>query len=152
MFSTSANIFTPAVNGIAIGDQRRTGDGLIFMPKTRKGHQRMETVIAIAVSVVSTVISGTLALAVQTLLKDNKRLRQERQKENLKKEAATQEGVTSLLRVQLIEYHEKYTTKNSIPNYAFENWDKMFKAYQGLGGNGMVVEMDNDIRALEFKK
>lgn len=110
----------------------------------------MGTVITIAVSVVSTLISGTLAFAVQTLLRDNRRLRADRREENEKKEVAMQEGLTSLLRVQLIDYHEKYVTKQSIPNYAFENWEKMYFAYTRLGGNGMVIQMDEDIRELEF--
>jgi len=104
------------------------------------------------ISIISSLVIAALTFIIQSLLKDNKRLRQSRREENEKKESSMQEGVTSLLRVQLIEYHEKYATKGSIPNYAYENWEKMYHAYRGLGGNGMLLQMDEDIRDLEFKK
>jgi len=102
--------------------------------------------------IASTIVITVLVFIIKELLKDNKRLRKNRREENEKKESSMQDGVTSLLRVQLIEYHEKYMEKGSIPNYAFENWDKMFKSYRGLGGNGMLIQMDEDIRELKFKK
>ncbi|WP_243126949.1 hypothetical protein [Hominisplanchenecus murintestinalis] len=44
-----------------------------------------------------------------------------------------------LLRVQLIEYHDKYMKLGSIPSYAYENFVEMYQAYHELGGNGMVT-------------
>jgi len=103
-------------------------------------------------AVLATTISGVLTLVIKNLLKKIKELRQDKKEESDKRETAMQEGLTSLLRVQLIEYHEKYRERGSIPNYAFENWEKMYKAYRGLGGNGMLIQMDEDIRELEFRK
>lgn len=100
----------------------------------------------------SSIAIAVLTYIVQLLIKDNIRLRQSRKEEIEKKEHALRDGVTCLLRVQLIEYHEKYMDKHGIPNYAYENWEKMYKAYRELGGNGMLIQMDEDIRELEFKK
>ena len=48
-------------------------------------------------------------------------------------------GTMLLLRVQLIEYHDKYMKLGSIPSYAYENFVEMYQAYHELGGNGMVT-------------
>lgn len=65
---------------------------------------------------------------------------------------ANSKGTMLLLRVQLIEYHDKYMKKGSIPSYAYENFDEMYKAYHELGGNGMVTHMKEEIEQLRFKK
>lgn len=65
---------------------------------------------------------------------------------------ANAKGTMLLLRVQLIEYHDKYIKKGCIPSYAYENFDEMYKAYHELGGNGMVTHMKEEIDELHFKK
>lgn len=57
-----------------------------------------------------------------------------------------------LLRVQLIEYHSKYTTLGYIPSYAYDNFIEMYKAYHNLGGNGMVTKMYDEIKELHLRK
>ena len=57
-----------------------------------------------------------------------------------------------LLRVQLIEYHSKYTKRGNIPSYAYENFNEMYSAYHDLGGNGMVTHMKEEIDQLHFNK
>lgn len=47
-----------------------------------------------------------------------------------------------LLRVQLIEYHDKYMKLGEIPSYA----------YHALGGNGMVTKMKNEIEEIHLGK
>lgn len=103
-------------------------------------------------NIVSTVVAGILVFVLKAALTDNKHLRNTHKEEVEKKSQAMENGMLALLRVRLIDYHEKYTAKGSIPNYAYENWEKMYKAYQGLGGNGMVVQMDEDIRELKMQK
>lgn len=56
-----------------------------------------------------------------------------------------------LLRVQLIDYHDKYMKKGEIPTYAYQNFCEMYEAYHALGGNGMVTKMFEDIKDLHFK-
>ena len=61
---------------------------------------------------------------------------------------ANSEGTKCLLRVKLIEYHDKYVEQGNIPSYALTNWIDMYNAYKGLGGNGMIEAMDKEVRSL----
>lgn len=72
-------------------------------------------------------------------------------KEN-KKRDANSVGTMLLLRVQLIEYHDKYMKLGEIPSYAYENFCEMYNAYHALGGNGMVTKMKQEIEELHLKK
>jgi len=65
---------------------------------------------------------------------------------------ANSKGTMLLLRVQLIEYHDKYIKAGSIPSYAYENFCEMYDAYHELGGNGMVTKMNEEINALHLKQ
>lgn len=65
---------------------------------------------------------------------------------------ANSKGTMLLLRVQLIEYHDRYMTKGDIPSYAYENFLEMYEAYHALGGNGMVTKMYEEIHELHLKK
>lgn len=65
---------------------------------------------------------------------------------------ANSKGTMLLLRVQLIEYHEKYVELGSIPSYAYENFVEMYEAYHELGGNGMVTKMYEEIHELHLKR
>ena len=57
-----------------------------------------------------------------------------------------------LLRVQLIDYHDKYMEKGEIPSYAYENFCEMYDAYHSLGGNGMITKMHDEIERLHLKR
>ncbi len=61
-------------------------------------------------------------------------------------------GTMLLLRVQLIEYHDKYMKIGEIPSYAYQNFCEMYDAYHQLGGNGMVTKMKNEIEQLHLKQ
>lgn len=65
---------------------------------------------------------------------------------------ANSRGTMLLLRVQLIEYHDKYTAIGHIPSYAYENFCEMYEAYHTLGGNGMITKMKREIDELHLKK
>lgn len=65
---------------------------------------------------------------------------------------ANSKGTMLLLRVQLIEYHDKYMEQGNIPSYAYDNFIEMYEAYHELGGNGMVTKMYEEIRELHLKK
>lgn len=75
------------------------------------------------------------------------RIEQER-----KQREANSHGTMLLLRVQLIEYHDKYMRLGEIPSYAYENFNEMYDAYHKLGGNGMVTKMKQEIEELHLKK
>ena len=104
------------------------------------------------ITIVLTVISGVLTFIVTSLVKDNKRLRKEKREATTKTNKALSDGVMSLLKIQLIEYHDKYMRGGEIPSYVYENWDNMYKAYRNLGGNGMVEHMNEEIHRLELRK
>ena len=65
---------------------------------------------------------------------------------------ANSKGTMLLLRVHLIEYHERYMQLGEIPSYAYQNFIEMYDAYHALGGNGMVTKMKEEIDELHLKK
>ena len=65
---------------------------------------------------------------------------------------ANSKGTMLLLRVQMIEYHSKYTKAVDIPSYAYQNFCEMYEAYHRLGGNGMVTKMKQEIEELHIKR
>lgn len=65
---------------------------------------------------------------------------------------ANSKGTMLLLRVQLIEYHDKYMKIGEIPSYAYQNFCEMYEAYHELGGNGMITKMMHEIEELHLKK
>lgn len=73
-------------------------------------------------------------------------------KKQKKDRDANSKGAMLLLRVQLIEYHDKYTILGAIPSYAYENFCEMYEAYHELGGNGMITKMKEEIDELHLKK
>lgn len=72
-------------------------------------------------------------------------------KQQKKDKDANSKGTMLLLRVQLIEYHDKYMKLGEIPSYAYDNFVEMYNAYHALGGNGMVTKMYNEIQKIHLK-
>lgn len=72
-------------------------------------------------------------------------------KEQRKDRDANGKGTMLLLRVQLIEYHDKYMNLGEIPSYAYDNFVEMYDAYHSLGGNGMITKMYHEIQELHLK-
>ena len=91
----------------------------------------------IALPVVLTTIMGYIVW----LLKNQKKDRD-----------ANSKGTMLLLKVQLIEYHDKYMELGDIPSYAYQNFLEMYEAYHALGGNGMITKMKSEIEELHLKK
>ena len=73
-------------------------------------------------------------------------------KEQKKDRTAQEKGIMLLLRVQLIEYHDKYMRKGKIPTYAFQNFEDMYEAYHELGGNSMAEKMHDEISELRLQQ
>ncbi|MBQ9375470.1 MAG: hypothetical protein IJU04_03930 [Ruminococcus sp.] len=72
------------------------------------------------------------------------------QKLNEEKEdySAVKAGMLSLLRAELIRSGEKYISQSWVPIYAKDAYDKAYKAYHGLGGNGTMTELYTKVMAL----
>ena len=73
-------------------------------------------------------------------------------KQQKKDRDANSKGTMLLLRVQLIEYHDKYMKLGEMPSYAYQNFCEMYDAYHELGGNGMVTKMKNEIEEIHLGK
>lgn len=93
------------------------------------------------ISIVMSVTSGVLLAIVKQLIDDNKKLKSDQQR----KTQAMQDGMMLLLKIQLIEYHDKYMDEDNLPTYVYDNFDEMYTVYQELGGNGMVKHMKEAI-------
>lgn len=65
---------------------------------------------------------------------------------------ANSKGTMVLLKVKLIEYHDKYIEPGDIPSYAYQNFLDMYDAYHALGGNGMITKMKDEMEELHLKK
>ena len=72
-------------------------------------------------------------------------------KQQKKDKDANSKGTMLLLRVQLIEYHDKYVELGEIPSYAYQNFSEMYDAYHALGGNGMITKMYDEIKKIHLK-
>lgn len=104
-------------------------------------------ILAIVPSVILAVVSYFLGRA-------NKRAdKKEEEKDKVSAEMeALKEGMCAILRIKLIEQHDKWAERGAIPFYALENWSKMFSIYKKLGGNGVVEQMDKEIKALSVNQ
>lgn len=71
-------------------------------------------------------------------------------KQNGKRDANSK-GTMLLLRVQLIEYHEKWIERGYITKHGLENFIEMYNAYHSLGGNGMVTHLLEEVQELPIK-
>ncbi len=89
--------------------------------------------------VFSIVMSGVMGYIVW-MLKTQKRDRD-----------ANSKGTMLLLRVQLIEYHEKWMERGYITKHGLENFVEMYDAYHALGGNGMVTKLLEEVKKLPIK-
>ncbi|MCD8025369.1 MAG: hypothetical protein LUF33_00090 [Clostridiales bacterium] len=72
-------------------------------------------------------------------------------KKQKKDRKANSKGTMLLLRVQLIEYHDRWIERGYTTKIGLENYLEMYDAYHGLGGNGLVTELKKEIEALPVK-
>lgn len=108
--------------------------------------------MAYILTIATSVASAMLVFLLQSQIKENRTLKQEKEQRDEVREKALENGVVCLLRVKLIEYHSKYMALGEISAHAYENWMLMYEAYKALGGNGMIDHMKCEIEELHFKK
>ena len=87
----------------------------------------------------------------QRSIKENDRLRRQQEEEKAKHDKALAEGMVCVLRKHLMDEHEKWMDKQYITSTALENGLAMYHAYKGLGGNGMIDHMNDDISELPVR-
>ena len=61
---------------------------------------------------------------------------------------AQNEGMRALLRAELIRSGEKYVKRGYCEIYAMDAYDKTYKAYHDLGGNGTMTELHERVMEL----
>lgn len=109
----------------------------------------------IALPVVLTALLGYIVWMLKEQKKQKKidtKERDERIEAERKLRENNSKGTMLLLRVQLIEYHNKYIKLGDIPSYAYENFLEMYNTYHALDGNGMITKMKSEIEELHLKK
>ncbi|MGX8833956.1 hypothetical protein ACWG0P_07055 [Amedibacillus sp. YH-ame6] len=111
------------------------------------GNEQIETITTIILSVTTTLL-GAIVVG---LYKDTKRLRSERKNKNEGREEAMRIGMCSVLREHLVKLHAEATSQGYITRRQRERWEEMFKSYHALGGNGMITDMNDEIRDLPIK-
>lgn len=98
---------------------------------------------SIALPIILTALMGHIVW----LLKEQKKERSEQKKER----DALEKGLMILLRIKLIEYHDKYMALGSIPSYAYQNYCDMWSIYHYIfNGNGVGDKMWEEIKALHL--
>lgn len=103
------------------------------------------------ITITTSVVSAMLVFILQYFVRENMKLKRDKEKAHEERETALENGVVCLLRVKLIEYHTKYMELGYISSHALENWLLMYKAYKALGGNGMVDHMKQEIEELHIE-
>ena len=103
------------------------------------------------IPVITSVASAMLVFLLQTVIKENIKLKQEKEENLESRNKALEDGVVCLLRVKLIEYHTKYMKNGAISSHGLQNWLLMYDAYKKLGGNGMIDHMEEEIEELHIE-
>ena len=108
-------------------------------------------ILAMVLTAVFGFISAMLAFMLQQSIKENKRLKKEQELKKTQHEKAIEDGVVCILRKHLMDEHETWMVKGYITPTALESGLLMYKAYKGLGGNGMIDHMVEEIQELPIR-
>lgn len=68
-----------------------------------------------------------------------------------KKRKALEDGVRAMLRNDIIKLADKYLDAKEIPVYGMETIVAMYDAYHGLGGNGTITKLVEEVKRLPTK-
>lgn len=108
-------------------------------------------VVTIILDVVLGLVSAVLVFVLQQTIKENMRLKKEKEQQATQREKALEDGVVCILRKHLMDEHEMWVAKGYITPKALESGLLMYKAYKSLGGNGMIDHMEEEIQELPIK-
>lgn len=101
--------------------------------------------MATIVSIASSVASALLIFILQAVIRDNMRLKKQKDEDAANREKAIETGVRQLLSVRLEEIYDRYLESETIPRRVYDRWMKLHKAYKGLHGNGTFDHMREEI-------
>lgn len=69
-----------------------------------------------------------------------------------KSKDAVSKGTMLLLRERLIDCHDKYMERETIPSWVYEHFCEMYEVYDELGGNGVATKMKSEIDELHLRE
>ena len=102
-------------------------------------------------TIIASVVSGILVFVLQSYIKENRKLKREREEKRSKRETALEDGMVCILRKHLMDEHETWMAKGYITPKSLESGLLMYKAYKALGGNGMIDHMEEEIQELPIR-
>ena len=85
------------------------------------------------------------------LLKEQRKTAENNRRAEDEKRDAISRGAMLLLRVQLIEYHEKWMQRGYVTKHGIENFIEMYNTYHSLGGNGMMTHLLEEVSELPIR-
>lgn len=97
-------------------------------------------------SIAEAIITGVLVYLLQDSIRENRRLKKEKQTQAASEQASIAKGVRGILKKELKEIYVKYENSNTIPADDYETWNDMFESYEGLHGNGTFKLMDKEMK------
>lgn len=102
-------------------------------------------------AIVADVIIAILVYILQSVIRENHRLKKERDAQRSQRDKAITDGLCCILRKHLMDEHEAWTEKGYITSKALESGLLMYRAYKTLGGNGMIDHMEEEIQELPIR-
>lgn len=111
----------------------------------------MDVILSLAVDFILGIVAAMAIFMWQRSIKDNQKLRRERQEKERQRESAIENGLVCILRKHLMDEHELWIEKRYITSKALESNLSMYKAYKTLGGNGMIDHMEEEIQELPIR-
>lgn len=97
------------------------------------------------ITILVTIVSGVLVFILQSVIRENRELKQKKDTELQEREKALENGVRQLLSVRLEEIYDQYSDSDVIPRRAYDRWMKLHMAYKGLHGNGTFDHMKAEL-------
>jgi hypothetical protein len=102
-------------------------------------------------SIIISVVTGVLGFILQNVIRENVKLKREKDETQRRYNTAMRNGMVCVLRKHLMDDHDYWTEKGYITSHALENGLAMYRAYKDLGGNGMIDHMEDEIQELPIR-
>ena len=110
-----------------------------------------EILMTLGKTVLTAVVSALIG-AVVAHVKTRARVKQEDIEAMQTRQKALEGGMCALLRGEMLRLHEHYAALGCAPLYVKEVFEKMYKAYHSLGGNGSMTSLWEEFRELPTKE
>lgn len=108
-------------------------------------------ILSTVITIVATVVSGVLVFVLQSVIRENSRLKKEKEEARSRHEQALENGMVCVLRKHLMDEYNSCMEKGYITATELESGLAMYDAYKGLGGNGMIDHMKEEIENLHIQ-